>query len=209
MKQFKSALRVISYTIFFIVPFVLSHSASAQGNYESGAKLFDANCSSCHSGNLTKDATGPALFGVGERVPKPANEWLYKWIKNNNTLRASGDNYAGKIYKDWNGSAMSAFEWMSDQQLDDVVEYITKWAPKEKSAGDDALMPCIPVKKQQDESYSYLLFGLVGLALLVIVIFTGVNRTLKNAVAVKEGRKKRDNKSFLEAIGYFAVNQKN
>jgi cytochrome c2 len=208
MKQFKSALRVISYTIFFIVPFVLSHSASAQGNYESGAKLFDANCSSCHSGNLTKDATGPALFGVGERVPKPANEWLYKWIKNNNTLRASGDNYAGKIYKDWNGSAMSAFEWMSDQQLDDVVEYITKWAPKEKSAGDDALMPCIPVKKQQDESYSYLLFGVVGLALLVIVIFTGVNRTLKNAVAVKEGRKKRDNKSFLEAIGYFAVNQK-
>jgi hypothetical protein len=64
------------------------------------------------------------------------------------------------------------------------------------------------MKKQKDESYSYLLFGVVGLALLVIVIFTGVNRTLKNAVAIKEGRDKKDNKSFLEAIGHFAVTQK-
>jgi cytochrome c2 len=187
----------------------LANFSSAQGNYESGAKLFDANCSSCHSGNLTKDATGPALFGVGERVPQPANEWLYKWIKNNNTLRASGDAYAGKIFKAWNGANMSGFEWMSDNQLSDVIEYITKWEPKPVAVGgENALLPCIPEKKQEDESYSYLLFGIVGLALLVIVIFTGVNRTLKNAVATKEGREKKDNKSFLEAVGHFAVTQK-
>ena len=175
MKYFINAKRKISSLIMLVSFMVLSTSIIAQGNYESGAKLFDANCSSCHSGNLTKDATGPALFGVGERVPQPANEWLYKWIKNNNTLRASGDAYANKIYKDWNGSAMSAFEWMSDQQLDDVIEYIVKWAPKETAAGGDALLPCIPVKKAEDESYSYLLFGVIGVGFLVIVIFTGVN----------------------------------
>ena len=151
MKQFNNTKRRIS-SFVIVVSLILFQSVTAQGNYESGAKLFDANCSSCHSGNLMKDATGPALFGVGERVPQPANEWLYKWIKNNNTLRASGDSYAGKIYKDWNGSAMSAFEWMSDQQLNDVIEYITKWEPKVKSAGgEDALLPCIPVKKQEEE----------------------------------------------------------
>ena len=196
MKYFINAKRKISSFILVVLFMVLSNSIIAQGNYESGAKLFDANCSSCHSGNLTKDATGPALFGVGERVPQPANEWLYKWIKNNNTLRASGDAYANKIYKDWNGSAMSAFEWMSDQQLDDVIEYIVKWAPKETAAGGDELLPCIPVKKAEDDSYSYLLFGVIGVGFLVIVIFTGVNRTLKNAVAIKYGRKKEENKSF-------------
>jgi cytochrome c2 len=209
MKQFNNAKRKISSIITLLSLLTLAHLSSAQGNYESGAKLFDANCSSCHSGNLTKDATGPALFGVGGRVPQPANEWLYKWIKNNNTLRASGDAYAGKIFKAWNGANMSGFEWMSDNQLSDVIEYITKWEPKAVAAGgENALLPCIPEKKQEDESYSYLLFGVVGLALLVIVIFTGVNRTLKNAVAIKEGREKKDNKSLLESIGHFAVTQK-
>jgi len=209
MKNFKNATRKISKFTVLVVLILLNHSVTAQGNYESGAKLFDANCSSCHSSNLTKDATGPALFGIGDRAPQPANEWLNKWIKNNNTLRASGDAYANKIYKDWNGSAMSAFEWMSDQQLNDVIEYITKWEPKSSPGpGESALLPCVPMKKQEDESYSYLLFGIVGLGFLVIVIFTGVNRTLKNAIAVKEGREKQDNKSFLEAIGHFAVTQK-
>ena len=209
MKQYTNAKRLFSSFLLPVFFTLFIGSVNAQGNYEAGAKLFDANCSSCHSGNLTKDATGPALFGVGERVPKPANEWLYKWIKNNNTLRASGDAYANKIFKDWNGSAMSAFEWMSDQQLNDVIEYITKWEPKTKPAGgENALLPCIPMKEQEDESYSYLLFGIIGFSLLVIVIFTGVNRTLKNAVAVKEGKEKQENKSFLEAIGHFAVTQK-
>ena len=61
MKEFKNAMRKISSLTVLVVFILLSHSVTAQGNYESGAKLFDANCSSCHAGNLTKDATGPAL----------------------------------------------------------------------------------------------------------------------------------------------------
>ena len=209
MKQFTNAMRKISSVILPVLFMLITNVVSAQGNYESGAKLFDANCSSCHSSNLTKDATGPALFGVGERVPAPSGEWLTKWIKNNNTLRAAGDAYANNIYKKWNGSAMTAFEWMSDQQLADVIEYITKWEPKPPSnALGNGKLPCIPAKKAEEQSYTFLIIGIVGLTLLIIVIFTGVNRTLKNAIALKEGREIQEPKSFWEAIAEYAVNKK-
>lgn len=206
MKQFTNAMRKISSVILPVLFMLITSVASAQGNYEAGAKLFDANCSSCHSSNLTKDATGPGLFGILDRAP--SKDWVKAWIKNNNTLRASGDAYANAVYKKWNGSSMTAFEWMSDQQIDDVVEYISTWAPKEAPAGGNGKLPCVPAQKKEAESNTFLIIGIIGLALLIIVIFTGVNRSLKNAIALKEGKDAEEPKSFWEAIGDFAVNNK-
>ena len=148
MKKLTNAMRKISKVILPVFFLLLSNTVLAEGNFEAGKALFDANCSSCHSSNLTKDATGPALYGVGERVPGPANEWLTKWIKNNNTLRTSGDVYANGIYKKWGGAAMTAFEWMSDQQLENVIEYITKWELPAPTEGGGGLLPCKPEKKK-------------------------------------------------------------
>jgi cytochrome c2 len=208
MKQFRNTMRKISSVIILVLFTFSANTAMAEGDFESGKALFDANCSSCHSSNLTKNATGPALFKVGERVPGPANEWLNKWIKNNNTLRATGDAYATNIYKEWGGSAMSAFEWMSDQQLDNVIEYITKWEPKAPTGDGGGLLPCIPEKKKEEESYFLVFAGVIGLSLMIIAIFTGVNRSLKNAVALKEGHEVKEPISFWEAIAAFAVKEK-
>ncbi|MBL56147.1 MAG: cytochrome C [Flavobacteriales bacterium] len=208
MKQLTNAMRKISKVILPVFFLLLTNTVLAEGNFEAGKALFDANCSSCHSSNLTKDATGPALYGVGERVPGPANEWLNKWIKNNNTLRSSGDVYANGIYKKWGGAAMTAFEWMSDQQLENVIEYITKWELPAPAEGGGGLLPCIPEQKKEEDSYLIVLFGVIGLSLLIILIFTGVNRSLKNAVAVKKGEEVKDPVPFWTAIGEFAVHNK-
>ncbi|MFN6039121.1 MAG: c-type cytochrome, partial [Bacteroidota bacterium] len=77
----------------------------AQKDVAAGKNLFNANCKSCHYFN--KPSTGPALHDVVDRVPKPADQWLHKWIKNNVELRASGDAYAIKIYNDYKGAQMS------------------------------------------------------------------------------------------------------
>lgn len=207
MKQFKNAIRKISSVILPVLFIMLANTANAEGNYDAGAKLFDANCSSCHSGNLTKNATGPALYGVGDRVP--SRDWLNGWIRNSQKLVKSGDPYANKIYKEWNNVAMSGFDWMSDQQIEDVITYITAWEPK--AAGGDAgnaLLPCIPEEKKEEESNWFMIFGVMGLAVLVIAIFSGVNRSLKNAIAIKDGGEVQEPKSFWEAIGDFAINHK-
>lgn len=205
MKQFTNARRNISSVILSVLFLLTTSVISAQGNYEAGAKLFDANCSSCHSGNLTKDATGPALFGVIERAP--SREWIKEWIKDNNKLRASGDAYAIKVYKDNGGKIMTPFPWMSDQQLEDVTTYIVDWQLPD-TGGDPGKLPCIPTQKKEEGSNTFLIIGIIGLALLIIVIFTGVNRSLKNAIALKGGGDAEEPKSFWEAIGEFAVKQK-
>jgi hypothetical protein len=43
---------------------------------------------------------------------------------------------------------------------------------------------------------------------MIIAIFTGVNRSLKNAVALKEGHEVKEPISFWEAIAAFAVKEK-
>ena len=205
MKLFKNTMRKTSSIILPVLFMIFTQSVVAQGNAEAGAKLFDANCTSCH--NMKKDATGPALMGIGERAPSV--DWIKKWIRNNNKLRATGEAYSNAIYKKWNGASMSAFEWMSDQQLDDVVEYVTTWAPKPAGGGgDNALLPCIPTKKPEEGSNILLIFGVIGLALLIIVIFSGVNRSLKNAAALRDGNEAKEALSFWEAIGEFAVKHK-
>ena len=150
MKQFKNAKRKFSSYILSVLFMLIMQSLTAQGDYESGAKLFDNNCSSCHSGNLAKDATGPALFGITDRAP--SREWIKSWIKNNNALRATGDAYANKVYKENDGKAMTGFAWMSDQQLEDLTTYISDWQPKsEPAGGSGALLGCIQEKKQEEE----------------------------------------------------------
>ena len=61
---------------------------------QDGAKIFKQNCAVCHS--LTdQKLTGPGLLGVADRITsKPVEEWMAKWIKNNNKVIASGDAYA-------------------------------------------------------------------------------------------------------------------
>ena len=72
---------------------LLSISASGEVSAEAGKKLFKANCASCHK--LDKKLVGPALGDVTQRR---SEEWLLKWIRNNDEFRASGDKDAKAIF---------------------------------------------------------------------------------------------------------------
>ena len=76
----------------------ISLKALSQANIEEGEKLFKQNCAQCHSVGTNK-VVGPGLQGVADRVPKPAEEWLLKWIKNSTAVVKSGDAYAVKIFE--------------------------------------------------------------------------------------------------------------
>ncbi len=107
---------------------LLSTSASiyAQGDAKNGEKLFKADCAACHA--LDKQLIGPPLGGVVERLKTEQNletDWLHKWIKNNKELRASGDKYANEVFEKFNQVEMLAFPNLSDQDIDDILEYTT------------------------------------------------------------------------------------
>lgn len=118
-----------SFSIILFIAFSLSSYSQEvdEARQKGGKKLFQSLCASCHK--LDKKLIGPALGGVEERRE---NDWLKAWIRNNAELRASGDRDAIAIFEEYNGSVMSAFPQLSDQQIDDILYYTTVGELKKK-----------------------------------------------------------------------------
>ena len=96
---------------------------------QDGAKIFKQNCAVCHS--LTdQKLTGPGLLGVADRVPKPVDEWLAKWIKNNKKVIASGDAYAKALLAANDNKEMTTFEFLSDDDIKAVIACCSSPAPE-------------------------------------------------------------------------------
>ena len=111
-------------SITFLLLFAFTLSSNAQdvdeARHKEGKNLFKSQCASCHK--LDKKLIGPKLGGVESRRE---NDWLKSWIKNNAALRASGDADAIAIYEEYNGSVMTAFPALTDQNIDDILYYTT------------------------------------------------------------------------------------
>lgn len=89
-----------------------------------GEKLFKANCTACHQ--INKEVIGPKLKGMSKRYER---EWLYQWIKNSQGLIKSGDKQANDIFDEYNRSVMTAFPTLSNEDIDNIIEYVEGKAP--------------------------------------------------------------------------------
>ena len=170
-KHFKQGLLAISL--------LLASTASiyAQGDAANGEKLFKANCTACHA--LDKQIIGPALGGVVARLKTDQNldtDWLHKWIKDNKTLRASGDKYANEVFEKFNKTEMLQFPNLTDKDIDDILEYTTNppaAAPEPAATAPDGSMPGMVPNSQGDSTTSKIilisLFAIGGL--LVWLLF--------------------------------------
>ena len=111
--------------------FIFTFSSFAQeSDPVKGKALFNSNCAACHK--LDKKMTGPALRNVENRLLEDEGldrEWLYKWIRNSSSLIKSGDDYANKIYAEYNGAAMTAYPQLSDADLNNILAYTAQEKP--------------------------------------------------------------------------------
>ena len=145
------------------------------GDVNNGQALFNQHCAACHK--LDSKLIGPAMGGVVERLQTEqglGRDWLHKWIRNNETLRASGDEYANQVFEEYNQVAMLPFEMLSEQDIDDILAFSSNPpAPKEE--------PKIEAT-QTDESaipVGVLIIGFAVLASLLTWILFRVNALVK------------------------------
>lgn len=163
------------FSHFFLMLFVAVLSASTlhaqefTGDPVNGKTLFNGQCAACHK--LDKKVIGPALGKVTERR---TTEWLYAWIKDNQALRESGDADAIAIYEEYNGSVMTAFPGLSNEDIDDILAYTIEGSkPK-------VLPPGAPVPLVEAEAdNSLLLYILGGILIFLVFLLTRVKNTLK------------------------------
>lgn len=142
-----------------------------------GKAIFAANCASCH--NPLKDATGPALKGVDQRVP--SKEWLYNWIHNSQGVVASGDKYANDLYAKWNKTAMTAFPQLKNEEIDAVITYVNSVNPPTVGTPPPNGQPAA------SDDNAWLYTGITLVLLLLVLILWRINSGLKRVSGEKEG----------------------
>lgn len=149
-------------------------------SFEEGEKIFKQNCAACHK--MDKKVVGPALQNV---VADQGAEWVYEWVKNNQALRESGDAHANEVYEKFNQGVMPAYEWLGDESLNDVVQYLADWKGKQEAKAPVAT-PAGPTMIQQApyEMPVWLkIFGGIVLLFAILTAFMGVHtsRTVAQA----------------------------
>lgn len=185
-------------SIVALLAVLMAFGGFTQANAQDGKALFQANCASCH--NPLKDATGPALKGMDERVP--SKEWLYKWVHNSAAVIASGDKYANEIYNKWNKTAMTSFPNLTEADIDAIVVYVNSVEPP--TGGGDGPKDGTPVK-EADNTWLYVAITAI-LAILALVLIR-INKNLARSANDAEGKPNtkqislRNNKLFIAIAG--------
>ncbi len=167
----------LAHLPILLLSFCFSFVVNAQEpDIQKGKSLFNANCAACHK--LNKRAVGPALAGVSAKYDK---EWLYSWIKNSTAMVKDGDAQAVAIFEEYNGSVMTSFPQLSNEDIANILAY-TDYTPP--AAAATAAQPVATSVEAQGSLSNDIILGVLVLVLtaLVIMLFL-VTKTLKQIAA--------------------------
>jgi mono/diheme cytochrome c family protein len=170
--------RTLFSALFFLL-LSFGNKISAQD----GKAIFQDNCASCHS--VFKDLTGPALGGVTTRGPWSDRKKLYDWVHNPSKFMSS-DPYTQGLKGKFGGVVMTAFDKMSEKEIDAVIDYVEKtFKAGPPTAGGPAGAGGAQVIDEKDNS---ILYGVLTLILAVVaLIMLQVNSNLKKLADDKDG----------------------
>jgi mono/diheme cytochrome c family protein len=164
-----SAAKFLTFVLLFTIT---SFTVNAQISTEpaaigEGKALFDANCKACHK--VHQKLVGPALAGVYDRVP--SIEWIHNFVKNSSKVIASGDDYANKLYIEYNKTQMTAFTSLKDEQINSILAYIQAETVK----GPEVAVvptPAGDAKEGGDQGVpsAYLNVILIGMLIILVLL---------------------------------------
>ncbi len=177
-KQSKKHFLTI-FSLLFLSFFLSINPVSAQD----GEKIFKQNCAVCHSLGSNK-VTGPGLKGVMARVPN--EDWMLKWIKNNDALIKSGDVYAVKI-STFDASAMTTFTNLSDEEIKATIAYIKDYKEPTPVASTANTGTGTSEAKEQGVNPLTILIGVIAFLIIIVTVLRGVRHSLKNLQNEKLG----------------------
>ena len=199
------------FSLKSLIPAVLMIVFFTTIKAQDGAKLFKQTCAVCHASHTDVHGTGPGLKGVFDRVPKPADEWIHKWILNNEKVIKSGDPYANKIYNDNGKAAMTVFEGqLDDKAVASIIAFIK---------GPPPAAP-VPVKGPGTDSVAaseniggidplYLTLGILTILAILIGALRSVRTSLQNTANRSEGKAENPDISFWNEVkGWMGTNRR-
>lgn len=192
LKAFRNGLLLISTVFFFSFALVAQDSESIDKElWTKGRDIFRANCASCH--HPVNKGTGPAMVGVVERWEENADydgisgkDWLYRWVRNNQEVLATGHTYANNLYVEWNKSVMNLFPALTDEDID-AIFYYTENHTYNPAGGKTAQADVSTDDPQSTFPLKTFLWVLVGAMFVIVLILVRVSKVLENIAKEQAG----------------------
>jgi mono/diheme cytochrome c family protein len=154
-----------------------------------GESLFNANCKACH--RVHQKLVGPALAGVYDRTP--SIDWIKSFVKNSSKVIASGDDYANKLYNEYNKTQMTAFSSFKDEDIMSILAYVQA---ETKKGPDTAPKPTPGVEPVGGEAaagtslpaayLNVILIGMIVILILLLVVLGFLVSALKRFLDDKQ-----------------------
>ncbi len=161
---------------------------------QAGQSLFNANCRTCH--RLDQNYTGPALRGVTERR---SLDWAKRFIVNSQALIQAGDAEAVALFREYNNIVMPSHDFLSDDDVMNLLAYIEYGDTAEASAGAagaegtaEGAAGGIP-----SEYLTIILVVLVFVLLLILVVLGLIVSVLKKYLSQDQDLD-QDDKEFID-----------
>lgn len=196
---------LISRVLIFVWLFcsALSLQGQATGDAAAGKEIFKNQCATCHNKNMKDKMTGPALGGVEERWGAFPRTDLYKWIRNSQSLLATGHPRATAIWNEYKPIVMSNFN-LSDAEIENVLAYVKgvndgTFGPKPVAGTATPVVGGIP--EEEKEGNSTLLFILLAVILgIFAVVLARILSNLNYMLQLKEGAAVAERKTLAQIL---------
>ncbi len=171
----KTLLKSFTFLLLLSISFsIQAQDAVDEARQKEGKKIFKSLCAACHK--LDKKLIGPALGKIEE---KRENKWLKSWIKDNASLRASGDADAVAIFDEYKGMPMMGFPQLSDDDIDNVLYYTTVGEFKKAAPAGQETTDTKPVEKPK--WLIYILLAMIVVSFFIILSLIKTISELKGA----------------------------
>ena len=156
-------------TLVFVFAFIIFTSNAQDiptepGAIKAGETLFNANCRACHA--VDRKLVGPALAGVEGRAP--SIQWIIDFVHNSSRVIASGDEYAVKLYNEYNKTQMTAFTSLKDEDIMNILAYVKAESEKEPEVTPPP--PGGQTASADGVSSQYLNIILIGLVIILLLL---------------------------------------
>jgi mono/diheme cytochrome c family protein len=167
--------------------------ATAQDSAK-GKALFTANnCSTCHK--IDEQMVGPALGPMVTMGHK--EDYLIKWIQNNQALIAKKNPEALEIYNKFNQQAMPVFSNLSDKDVKDILAYVRSEWKSMQSTNNAARIRGKTIGENSSVYNTWPIIGLVITLIIAFLIIVTLNRTIARLEGLLLNRKKTTPKKQL------------
>ncbi|MGL1885654.1 MAG: c-type cytochrome [Reichenbachiella sp.] len=150
----------------------------------SGEKLFKANCAVCHA--VHEKVIGPALKNVHERRDVA---WITAFVKNSQKVIKGGDDYAVKLYEEYNKTEMTSFDF-SDEEVLSILAYLQVESAKVPVAEVAVVADgqgAVAAVEQPSQFVNVVMIVLVVVLVLILIVLAMIVSLLRQYLTNKEG----------------------